>query len=1110
VCNNRNSENTRHPQITFDLNLNRLQISVMNQPPLQTTVWYQAATLRERITSLRETQRTALNVEVDSDLARRRMGRWRSQPPFATDSYFAQRLALDGVTEDELLHLLGEPPESLRDRFPAPPAWLTALDEAFIHSASSDTQTGLIPAAIRGHERFASLVGLEPLISRGCQRVREGIQALVRTYPEPPFDPKTVEDLLAVNLPERILPLLARTMVLELNVARLQGRLSGDTPEARFQSFLELIRQPDVALALLQEYPVLARQLAVCIDQWADYTLEFLQNLCADWEAIRDTFSPEEDPGLFVQIDGGMGDSHRGGRSVLIARFSSGFQIVYKPRPMAVDAHFQELLAWLNDQGAPQPFRTLKVLDRSSYGWLEFVVAKTCESPDEVRRFYERQGAYLALLYALEATDFHSENLIAAGEQPVLVDLESLFNPHEEGEGDAQPGLLANQTMVYSVLRVGLLPQRLWANAESEGIDISGLGAKDGQLTPQNVPFWEAEGTDEMRLARKRIPMPGSQNRPTLNGAEVAVPDYTEAIAEGFVSLYRLLLQRREELLSETGPIARFADDEVRVILRQTMTYAELLQESIHPDLLRNALDRDRFFDRLWTRIEDRPYMARVIPAEREDLHRGDIPNFTTRSNSCDLWTSTGERVTDFYDRSGLELVRHRLSQLSEDDLARQLWFVRASLATLTMGIDLVPGYPLAEPQTTAGREQLLAAAQAVGDRLESLALRSERDTSWIGLTFSRKRYWSLLPMGIDLYSGLSGAALFLAYLGAVAREDRYTDLARSAVANLRFQLERVRSHVTEIGGYEGLGGVIYGLTHFGVLWDEPELLAEAEKIVELLPGLIEKDATLDILSGSAGCLSSLISLHRCAPSDRTLAAAIQCGDHLISKARPMERGVGWLTAGDEMEPLAGFSHGAAGIAWALLELAELTGEERFRATAREAIAYERSLFSPEAQNWRDLRSHGDLPPQTEDGQEVFISAWCHGAPGIGLARLRSLPYLDDPELMTEINTALQTTLVQGFGLNHSLCHGDLGNIELLLQASQMLGDPQWQAKADHLAAAILESINQQGWLCGIPSGVESPGLMTGLAGIGYGLLRLADPARVPSVLTLAPPPGAV
>lgn len=1082
----------------------------MNQPPLQAPIWYQAATLRERIATLRTTQRTTSNIEIDSNLARRRIDRWRSQPPFPTGSYFAQRLALDSVTEDELLHLLGEPAELLRARFPEPPAWLAAIDEAFTHFASSDTRTKLIPEAMRRHEGFESLAGIEPLISRGCKQVRQGIQTLAQTYPELPFDPETVEDMLAVSLPERMFPLLARTLVLELNVARLQGRLSGDTPEARFQSFLELIRQPDVALALLQEYPVLARQLVICIDQWVNFALEFLQHLCADWEAIRNTFSLEEYPGLLTQVDGGMGDSHRGGRSVLIAKFSSGFRLVYKPRPMAVDTHFQELLAWLNDQGAPQPFRTLKVLDRGSYGWLEFVVAKTCESPDEVWRFYQRQGAYLALLHALEATDFHSENLIAAGEHPVLVDLESLFNPHEEGDTIAKPGLFANQTMGYSVLRVGLLPQRLWANAESEGIDLSGLGAKDGQLTPQNVPVWEREGTDEMHMTRKRVPMPGSQNRPTLNGAEVAVPDYTEAIADGFISLYRLLLQRREELLSETGPIARFADDEVRFLLRPTMTYAELLQESLHPDLLRNALDRDRFFDRLWTRIEDRTYMTKVIPAERDDLHRGDIPNFTTRADSCDLWTSAGERISNFFEQSGLSLVRDRLNHLSEDDLARQLWFIRASLATLTMGIDLLPGYQMTEPQTMVDRERLLAAARSVGDRLDWLALRNGRETSWIGLTFSRKKYWSLLPMGFDIYSGLPGVALFLGYLGAITGEGRYTDLARGALTTLRSQLERGRSLISVIGGYEGWGSVIYALTHLGVLWDDQKLLAEAEGIVELLPPLIERDELLDVLSGTAGCINGLTTLYRCVPSNRTLAAAIQGGDRLISKARPMERGVGWLTAGDEMEPLAGFSHGAAGIAWALLDLAALTGEERFRATAREAIAYERSLFSSEEQNWRDLRKHEDLPPEMEDGQEIFITAWCHGAPGIGLARLSSLPYLDDPELLTEINTALQNTMAHGFGLNHSLCHGDLGNIELLLQASQVLDDPQWRAKVDHFAAVTLESISRDGWLCGIPSGVESPGLMTGLAGIGYGLLRLADPARVPSVLTLAPPPSAV
>ena len=128
---------------------------------------------------------------------------------------------------------------------------------------------------------------------------------------------------------------------------------------------------------------------------------------------------------------------------------------------------------------------------------------------------------------------------------------------------------------------------------------------------------------------------------------------------------------------------------------------------------------------------------------------------------------------------------------------------------------------------------------------------------------------------------------------------------------------------------------------------------------------------------------------------------------------------------------------------------------------------------------------------------------WCAGH---GLARLCSLQHLDNATIRAEIETALQTTLAQGFGGNHSLCHGDLGNLELLLQASQVLAEPQWHAQVDRIAASILESISKDGWLCGTPLGVESPGLMTGLAGIGYGLLRLAEPTRIPSVLVLAPP----
>jgi lantibiotic modifying enzyme len=82
-----------------------------------------------------------------------------------------------------------------------------------------------------------------------------------------------------------------------------------------------------------------------------------------------------------------------------------------------------------------------------------------------------------------------------------------------------------------------------------------------------------------------------------------------------------------------------------------------------------------------------------------------------------------------------------------------------------------------------------------------------------------------------------------------------------------------------------------------------------------------------------------------------------------------------------------------------------------------------------------------------------------------------------------------------------SLCHGELGIVEALT------GD-----RADHVAAIrrrraglILDAYGQYGPTCGTPGGVPTPGLLGGVAGIGYGLLRLGHPERVPSVLLLEP-----
>jgi type 2 lantibiotic biosynthesis protein LanM len=462
-------------------------------------------------------------------------------------------------------------------------------------------------------------------------------------------------------------------------------------------------------------------------------------------------------------------------------------------------------------------------------------------------------------------------------------------------------------------------------------------------------------------------------------------------------------------------------------------------------------------------------------------------------------------------------MVNKRIQQLDEQDLEKQLWIIRASFTSITLGMKqaAMPQLHLhPAQQSSVNYEQLITTARSVGDRLCQLALRNEESVGWIGVDVMMDREWYLVPTFTDLYSGTPGIALFLAYLGQLTGEERYTTLARGALASTQAQVEwqKQSPEFAGIGAFSGFGSFIYLLSHLGTIWNDHVLYQEAEEIVKLLPDLIAKDEMIDVSSGSAGCIAALLSLYAVAPSEATLATAIQCGDHLIEKARPQSSGIGWNTKLEET-PLTGFAHGNAGIALNLLRLFAVSGEERFRQTAFAAMEYERSLFSLEKRNWPDLRKEfrpratGDLQTGAESVDDnSYMVAWCHGAPGIGLARLDSLQYVDDPALRPEIDAALQTTFAHGFGLNHCLCHGDMGNLEFVQSAVRLLSLSQYEEPVQHLKSMLLDSIEKEGLVTGVPMGVETPGLMLGIAGTGYQLLRLASPEQIPSVLLLAPP----
>lgn len=941
---------------------------------------------------------------------------------------------------------------------------------------------------------------VQPAFASALRRIRHELAELAAGSTPPPFSPDGLERGFVLQLARHLLEMLSRVLVLEMHVADHEGRLGEGTETERFDRFGESLRRPEMRQAILEEYPVLAEQIETRFGQWVETSTEVVRHLVEDLPALREHLWDGSDPGPVVGLEASPGDRHRGGRSVVFLTFRSGRRVVYKPRSLAVEAAFQELLAWAH-QDLGEPFRLLRIVDRGSHGWVEHVVPAACERRDEVGRFFLRQGRYLALLYAIHATDFHFENLIAAGEHPLLVDLESLFHPRLLEDRETEAPDPATRALTASVIPVGLLPVRMFERAGREGVDVSALGAREGQLTPQAVPMWENAGTTSMRLVRRRMPFTTGSHQVRLGEEPADVLDYLPDLLRGFEEMYRQLLAHREELLSETGPLAAFRDVEVRVVVRPTRVYALLLQESYHPSLLGEPAERERFFDRLRLDLPNRPWLERLIPHERQALQQGDVPLFTTRPRSRSLWAGSDDHeLPGFFRTAVLDEVRERLGELDESDLVLQRDLIRASVATLHADREGAPilSRPLSEPPRS-DRQELERWAAALGDRLAEYALERNGDVGWWGLRKSGARAWSLRAAGASLFDGLPGIVLFFAHLGRRTGDDRYTVLARRGLSTLRRRLELQGDLLTGIGAFDGWGGVVYLLGHLAALWQQPELQAEARSHEARLPELIERDPAYDVVGGCAGLIGALLAFEPVTP-DR-LELAVACGEHLLDTAQPLD-GEAWGWIGPiSPRPLTGFSHGAAGIAWALAKLAAATRGERFAEAARRAMAYERSLYSAAVGNWPDPRSE-----PTEDGAGRFFNAWCYGSVGIGLGRLGVRRHLGDNESDDEIAAAVDAALAGGFGRDHSLNQGDLGTLDFLLQASQA-GWPL-DVDLDALVERTVSDLGTHGPRCATPLAAESPGLMTGLAGIGYGLLRLAAPAEVPSVLVLDNPPS--
>ena len=406
---------------------------------------------------------------------------------------------------------------------------------------------------------------------------------------------------------------------------------------------------------------------------------------------------------------------------------------------------------------------------------------------------------------------------------------------------------------------------------------------------------------------------------------------------------------------------------------------------------------------------------------------------------------------------------------------------------------------------------QFLETANYLGTVICRDALWADERCNWLGPSMEYVNgAWTVVhrAYGSDLYAGATGISLFLAHLYLETKEKIYRTTAaagfRQAITGATNFQPTVQS-----GFYAGTVGIAYALLEAAVLLGHDEYVTEALHLLESLPSEDQPQQGLDVVSGHAGAIPALLEMHRKHAHDFLLQLAVKYGEHLIATANRGSLGWSWSTLNTERD-LTGFSHGTAGIGWALLELYHRTEAERFRAAAEEAFRYERHWYNSEQENWPDFRSFSNQNPSAT---LPCALAWCHGAPGIGLSRLRAYELTGDQIYRDEAETAVRTTAkmllaaTQAAGENFSLCHGLSGNADLLIYASRVLRDDSHISLVEQIGELGIERYRKPRlpWPCGVPQGGETPNLMLGLAGIGYFFLRLYKSSAHRSLLIILP-----
>ncbi|WP_323150552.1 type 2 lanthipeptide synthetase LanM [Pseudomonas glycinae] len=845
----------------------------------------------------------------------------------------------------------------------------------------------------------------------------------------------------------------------------------------------------ETLVPFLTAYPVLARLLLDQIEATVNYLYKVVGHFISDIQALETAF------GLAVrQIDSielGLGDAHANGETVCCLQIGR-HSLIYKPRSNREAIFYGALLARLHELSDKPCFSVYSpiMVSVDNRCWVEKIQHRACEAESDLALFFQRLGAQVAVIHALNGIDFHYENLIACGSHPVMIDLECLFTPAMvDLKVNLPHGRALFKTIRFnsqSVYSSGFVPY-----APGSDNDYSGL-SRQQQFQSKKRHLVREQGFYRLKQVMVQGE-PSLSHRPVFEGEVRSVTDHKEAFLRGFEQGYDEIMERRGMLLELLEQHA--GSLKTRVLIKNTQRYADFIGMMLHPRFTRCRLQQELLLATLWSELNETLNDCGVPRHEIKDLERAGIPCFSMPLLSNCLIDGYGQVVAPLAIERPFDTCRRKLDSLSPSDKAFQLHVLQMCLFPVANeALPLNRAHHLNAAPDPSGA-QFLEGAMSIAQAIERGRIEGEEgDVGWPFMdTHPRTQQHYLSPMGNGLYNGMGGLAIFYLSLYRVSEMTCHLDEAERILCAMHHSQGYFANELTA-SAYFGLTSYLYVLVNHRLMTGRQTYQATVDELLVKLTGFPREGDEFDFIHGWCGTVTVLVNLYHLEPQD-ALLQMIEKLSLAIQSALMLEAGTLLLNATGR--PLwTGFSHGISGVLHALGKIWSVTKEPLLAERIAQWLRAENRLASDGF--WLDLR---------ENAKSISTIKWCHGDGGILIAR-RGLAQVMGVALDADTRTILEQDIErcerhlweQGLGSGYSLCHGDSGNLICLLKLYRATDNEQGIAQVNRALSQVIDNFFKEDFMD--ESNIPDLGMMLGIAGVGQALLHALD-ASLPDVLSL-------